>query len=243
VPIKLNAVPVNRKYELTDETKTITVDGFTHTLHRIRRVSDSLDFLLPGSVGGWVESERNLTHEGRCFVYDEAMVFGRAVIEQDARIRDRAMVYGYAHVRGNARVADSARIHGSAIVKDADICGNADIGGQAFVYSHGEIGKDAVIREARDLLVVSPIGSEDGTLTIYRTATGCRAIRGCFRGTLDKFADAVKYKHDTPENHRFFHEYQLLIELARARFLTPAVNTTVADEEQAAPDETFALKS
>ena len=43
------------KYEFTD--KTITNDG--HILHEIRRLSD-------GKIGGWIESEDNLSQEGNC---------------------------------------------------------------------------------------------------------------------------------------------------------------------------------
>ena len=55
---------MNKKYEFTGETKI--VDGIT--LRRIRRLSDGL-------VGGWIESERNLSHEGESFVYSEAIIF------------------------------------------------------------------------------------------------------------------------------------------------------------------------
>ena len=43
------------KYEFTDETKNY--EG--HLLHRIRRLSDS-------KLGGWIESEKNLSQEGNC---------------------------------------------------------------------------------------------------------------------------------------------------------------------------------
>lgn len=238
---------IDRKYELTDETKTIVVDGVAHVLHRIRVIRHIRGRCTVGFVGGWVESERNLDHNGECLIYDEAMVFGRARVRANARIRGQSMVYGTAVVSGDARVYDTARVYGNASVHGgAEIYGDADVAGEAVVYSRSEVGRDAVIREERDVIVVSPVGSEDGTLTFYRTATDCRAIRGCFSGTLDAFADAVKHKHDTSDGRPFFYEYQCLIQLARARFPTPvdapAVNTIVADEEQAASDETFALK-
>jgi hypothetical protein len=57
-----------KKYVLTGETKSYT----GHTLHRIRRISG-------GQIGGWIESEKNLSHEGTCWVHDDAQVSGDAV--------------------------------------------------------------------------------------------------------------------------------------------------------------------
>ncbi len=56
---------MNRKYILTDET--VKIDSAT--LYRIRRVSDGL-------FGGFVESEKNLSQEGACFIYDDTVVSG-----------------------------------------------------------------------------------------------------------------------------------------------------------------------
>ena len=59
-----------KKYEFTEETK-----GFLgRTLHRIRAVSDFGD-VHTGDLGGWVESESNLSHTG------DARVCGNATIK------------------------------------------------------------------------------------------------------------------------------------------------------------------
>ena len=49
----------NKKYKLTDET--IEVEG--KTLYRIEALKEFRD-VLPGVKGGFVESEKNLSHEG-----------------------------------------------------------------------------------------------------------------------------------------------------------------------------------
>ena len=79
------------KYEFTDETKNY--DG--HLLHRIRRLSD-------GKFGGWIESEKNLSQEGNCWVDGEAIVF------EDAKVSGNAQVYGKAEVSYDAKVKDIA---------------------------------------------------------------------------------------------------------------------------------------
>lgn len=92
---------MNKKYEFTDETKTI--DG--HLLHRIRRLSD-------GVIGGWIESEDNLAHEDDCWVYGNACVYG------DAK------VYGAAKVHDNANVCGKAVVHDVFLNGDMRIDGN-----------------------------------------------------------------------------------------------------------------------
>lgn len=81
------------KYELTDETNG-------SGLRRIRALRDIPRCgVKEGDLGGWVESEGNLTQEGDCWVSDDAQVFG------------------------NARVCDAAQVCGDARVFDAAVCG------------------------------------------------------------------------------------------------------------------------
>ena len=60
-----------RKYEFTG--KTLNYD--CAILRQIRRISD-------GEIGGWVESQHNLSHEGDCWVAGNARVY------DDAHVRD-----------------------------------------------------------------------------------------------------------------------------------------------------------
>ena len=53
-----------KKYEFTDETK----EFFGRTLRRIRAVRDFGD-VSAGEIGGWIEKEENLSHDGDARVY------------------------------------------------------------------------------------------------------------------------------------------------------------------------------
>jgi len=130
-----------KKYELTDDT--IEVEG--HTLHRIRALRDITDPMYPdwnvkkGDLGGYVESEENLSHEGTAWVGDEAVVY------DDTHVSDDAYVYGNASVYGNARVYDHARVFG-----DAWVYGNAEVYDSAWVCENAKVSGDAkVYGEAR----------------------------------------------------------------------------------------------
>ena len=59
------------KYKLTEETKV--VNG--HTLHRIVCVT-AFASVSVGDIGGWVESESNLSQYGNAWVYGNAKVYG-----------------------------------------------------------------------------------------------------------------------------------------------------------------------
>ena len=107
-----------KKYELTSETKVV----FGHTLHRIRALA-SFGTVKAGDLGGWIEREDNLSHDGNAWVCDDARVYGNAWVCDDAQ------VYGNARVYGNAWVCDDAQVYG-----DAQVCGNARVYGNAWVY-------------------------------------------------------------------------------------------------------------
>ena len=83
-----------KKYELTKETKVIG----GKTLFRIRALRSFGD-IKAGDLGGFIENERNLSHEGNAWV------------SGDARVEDNARVDGDAWVDGNAQVSGDGLIN------------------------------------------------------------------------------------------------------------------------------------
>lgn len=124
------------KYELTDE---VNVNPYGQTLHRIRALKD-FGNVHAGDLGGWIESENNLSQTGNCWVYDDAEVFDNAQVTEDAKI------LGHARVFNNARIHGTAKVYGSAeIYHNAHIHGNAKIWNYANIYGNAEICGDARI--------------------------------------------------------------------------------------------------
>ena len=78
-----------KKYELTDET--IQHNG--RTLYRIRALTNVCDGVKKGDLGGYVEKESNLSHEGRCWIFDDAKVYDDAEIIDNAKVYNNAQVY------------------------------------------------------------------------------------------------------------------------------------------------------
>src|SRR5574344_1081445 len=104
---------MKKKYELTDET----LEWGTHILHRIKALKEFAE-VKKGDLGGWVESEYNLSQDGTCWVYDDAKVFENARISLDAIIYNNAQVFGNARVYGNAVVCSTAKVYDNAKVSD-----------------------------------------------------------------------------------------------------------------------------
>ena len=90
-----------KKYELTEETTNI----FGKTLHRIRATRDFSN-VHAGDLGGFIEDERNLSHD------ENAWVCGNALVGGNAWVGGNALVGGNAWVGGNARVCGNALVKG-----------------------------------------------------------------------------------------------------------------------------------
>lgn len=92
-----------KKYKLTDETITVERDGKEVTLHRIEALRD-FGNIKAGDLGGFVKSEKNLSHNGDCWVYGNAKVCDNAWIYGSAEVYDNANIYGCAKVGGTSKV-------------------------------------------------------------------------------------------------------------------------------------------
>lgn len=144
------------KYKLTEGTFTLE-NG--KVLHRIQALKDFAD-VKAGDLGGWIESEFNLSQKGNCWVYGEAQVFECARVLSDARVEYYSKVFGNATIIGNAIIRDYAEVYGHTVVADyarvvgssrifdsAHILGNALIAGAARVYGWVIVKGNAYINE------------------------------------------------------------------------------------------------
>ncbi len=120
---------MGRKYEL--------VQSEYPNLYHIRALRDFCD-VREGDVGGLVASERNLSHEGTCWIFNVARVYGGARVSGDAFVSDMATVYGRAQVHGRAWVRGNAQVFGQAVVTD-----HATIGGSAQIYDQARVTNQA----------------------------------------------------------------------------------------------------
>jgi NDP-sugar pyrophosphorylase family protein len=120
------------KYKFTERT----MEYLNKTLHQIEAVRD-FGNIKKGTIGGWIEKESNLSHEGECWVAGNAKVFGNALVYGDAQVYGDAVVYGDAWVYGDAEVFENAKVWGNAqVFGDAWVYGNAEVWGNAQVFGN-----------------------------------------------------------------------------------------------------------
>ena len=136
----------NKKYELTNET--MEYEGYT--LHRIKALY-SFNDVVKGDLGGWVESENNLSQSGDCWIYNNGMVMENAIVYDNATVCYNSKVFGDAKVYGNVEVHGNAKVYGNAKVSDnAIVHGNAKVYGNARVFGDAEVyNKAKVLGNAR----------------------------------------------------------------------------------------------
>lgn len=130
-----------KKYELTSEMK----HHLGHKLYRIRALKD-FGSVKAGKLGGWIESEKNLSQDNIAWVFDEAKVYGNANVSDCAEVHDNVWIYGNANVCknakifGNVNIYDNAHISGNACISnDAEIYGNAMVYDNAKVFENAEL--------------------------------------------------------------------------------------------------------
>ena len=174
-----------KKYELTDETKFFC----GKPLHRIVALRD-FGSVKKGDKGGWIEKEENLSHEGNCWVYDEARVSGNAKVCDNAKIYDYVIVYNNARVCNNAKIFDhvisggNSYVYGNAVIYGKiTISGSTEISGFVEVVGEAKI-YNAIISSIVDYIVFKNWWSSGRYFTWTRSNNMWSV--GCFYGTGDE---------------------------------------------------------
>ena len=120
-----------KKYEiLKDEYNTIR--NGNRKLHRIKALKEFTTIhgrvIAKGEIGGYIESEDNLSQHGDCWVCDNAKVYDEACVTDDAVVCDRAEVNWHAIVMGEAQINGYAQVSDYAQVSEnAKICDKAAV--------------------------------------------------------------------------------------------------------------------
>ena len=193
---------MDNKYELIPSDK----EG----LYRIKALKDFYD-VKKGDIGGYIQSENNLSHYGNCWIYDNAVVRDNAKVYGDAKVCHNAQIYDKVIVMGNAEVCDNAQVCDNAFVLDnAIVCDNARIRGHAVVQhdavvrGNAQIWGDAIISSDKDYIVFKNWWSSGRYFTWTRSNNMWKV--GCFYGTGEELISKA-YK-DSEESGR---EYENIV--------------------------------
>ena len=191
---------MEKKYRLTDET----IDFNGVTLHRIEAMKD-FSIVKKGDKGGFVQSERNLSHHGNCWIFEDAKAYGNSFVKEDAVISNIAQICDCAIAAGSSRILNGAFVHQKALIFDhAIICHNASVGGNAAVVGEAKVTdfskvegcsvvngyaeiSGAIIRSCSDYMVFKNWWSSLRHFTWTRSNNMWKV--GCFYGTGEELIE------------------------------------------------------
>lgn len=134
---------VKKKYiMLLDETKEIIKqDGTVAVVCRIMALTNIPKYgVCKYDLGGYVQSEQNLDHNGSCWVSKEAVVYDNAHVCDDALATDFAEIFENAELSDRACASEHTKICGhSRLYDDARAKGDTMATGFAEIFENAEL--------------------------------------------------------------------------------------------------------
>ena len=135
---------VNQKYEITD----ITHEKYPF-LHRIRALRNIGIRVKAGDLGGFVESDSNLSFEpgDDAWIFDGAIACGNSCVDKGSRLHGNAVACGNAYISQGSTLSDQARAEDDAYIRGADLCEHARASGSSIIADSPETGQAPVLSE------------------------------------------------------------------------------------------------
>ena len=153
---------MNKKYELIGTICHVN----SNCIHRIKALRDFND-VKAGDLGGFIETENNLSHKGNCWVSDSAIVYENARVYGNALVSGYAAVYGHSRIYGNAQISNAAKVS-----EDARVYGNAWVGGRICIWGDTRVYGDAHISATEYGYIYGNTKLDHGVWTQYIRLNG-----------------------------------------------------------------------
>jgi hypothetical protein len=123
-----------KKYELVNPTTKI-IDGLSYDLFQIKALKNftiswyNTD-ILAGDLGGFVQSENNLSQEGSCWLFNDSVVINNAKVLNESVVKN-STIYNDATIKGSSNINTSviylcSEVNNSAIY-DSTIYDNSTV--------------------------------------------------------------------------------------------------------------------
>lgn len=170
---------MSKKYKLSDSALKTSVNKNLYVIIALKDFAD----VKAGDVGGFVESEDNLSQSGDCWIYDNAKVSGNAKVHDNVIVCGKSSITGNAIVTGNVKISDNAWIYDNAIIRGyvnisgtssisgtSKISGNVRIEGRVKVSSNAQISKNASINgwcNITDNAIITDDACISGCVDVY----------------------------------------------------------------------------
>ena len=177
-----------KKYTLTNES--IIVNG--KQLFRIKALRDFGD-VVTGELGGFVEKEDNLSHEGNCWIFDNAKCYDNGKVLGNAFLFDQSTVFDNAIVTDDVYLFDNTKAYGNAkLIVAADVYNDTEIFGNAVVGEGATITENGCIRTSEDYQVVT---DGDTFISFFRRHDGSIGMTdsiSCENISLSDYVEAIR---------------------------------------------------
>lgn len=204
---------MKKKYKLLLHETTTILD---HKLYRIQALRD-FGNVKKGDLGGYVGCARNLSQTGDAWIGDNAKVFGRALVCDNALVIENAIVQGDAIIKNNAKIADCSMVFGKSVIKDyatlydfASV-GNSIVCEHARLYDNMQI-ENTVIRRCDDVLYIRGLG--DGhSITVFNDNDKVTVIWKDYKGDLEGLDKRIRQSLEIPID-----QFQKLTEMIEVYF-------------------------
>ena len=217
---------MEKKYELIkdDTLSWNSLEGEPITLYRIRALKDfscptkedSLfdNYINKGDLGGYIEKEENLSHEGGCWVYHNARVYGDAKVLENAHVYNLANVFGNAVVKGYSRLMGSAYVYGNAVISgQSELDGRVSVGDNSKISGNVSINNNCQIRG--DSILDGDVALGGSNHVINAKLTGEVNLTGAFTINFDISSNeditgyVINAVENLPVKPIYYHRYLL----------------------------------
>lgn len=159
----------NKKFELCSDSKPWT-DNII--LHRIRALKDFVCdgiFIRKGDKGGFVQWEQNLSQDGNCWIFGNAVAMEDSTVKDNASLHDQAMIFDKSIVCDNASLYNfTAMFDKSMSAGNSVLSGHAKMHAQSVIIDNACIGGCAI---ACDNCIISGNAKVQGNTIIHGSAS------------------------------------------------------------------------
>src|SRR3990167_10470617 len=102
-----------RKYISTGETK-LHNNSLVHRIVALREIKNNYKLTDKFFIGGWIESEMNMSQEGECFIYDECIQYQNSYRKDNAVEYGNSRQFGYSQQYGSSCQSGNSQQYGNS---------------------------------------------------------------------------------------------------------------------------------
>lgn len=175
---------LSKKFSVNPGQDVLTMGEFdkTRTGYRIISLVDIPSIgVVAGDQGGFVSGPYNLSHEGDCWIFDDAAALDNSRVIDDAVMKDRSEIRDFAMISDRLTMRDSSYIGGNQRLSgDFDLYGNVGVTKRMM----------SVVGPVHDMLITDNhiiIGCQARTFEVWLETFEEVAIKAGILGKAGKF--------------------------------------------------------